>query len=292
LEFFDRELENKDILTVFKKYIARLIPGLIGAALHPLIHIGYALEFNSKPVLSEGLAYACMAYNELGSIVDNLDESLATPSKSARELLKTIDALNPPDLLHAEGNFGSKVATAARLYAPQIKELLSKWEFDPQDPEALYRKMVDLTLTSVLGFCGSYRESTPDFFYAHGVTGVHAIRTLLPHLQPNDQRRLLQIGFLAMTAFYLTRGPVEFDEHYVYKAKENGRSGMIPSEGLDWKELFEMANDSSDDHLIKIVRALHVTKETITESPESNYPKNLNIEGARLVVGTIRVEQD
>src|SRR5262249_33715627 len=37
----------------------QILPGMIAAAAHPLIHLGYAVEFSSPRVLAEALAFGC-----------------------------------------------------------------------------------------------------------------------------------------------------------------------------------------------------------------------------------------
>jgi hypothetical protein len=44
--------------------------GSVGAAGHPLIHIGYAVEFNNPMVLVEALAMGSARYIPMGDLVD------------------------------------------------------------------------------------------------------------------------------------------------------------------------------------------------------------------------------
>lgn len=51
----------------------------IGEALHPLIHIGFAMEFGDQHVLTEGLSYAC-TYPLKGALKMDLDSKLDSQS--------------------------------------------------------------------------------------------------------------------------------------------------------------------------------------------------------------------
>ena len=70
LEFFDGQLKKLDFDDLALKYIPILLPGSIGAAGHPVIHLGFAIEFHDSTVLVEALALASTRYLAFGSVID------------------------------------------------------------------------------------------------------------------------------------------------------------------------------------------------------------------------------
>lgn len=61
LEFFDQEVSRlglKDALLTYG-FDPALLPAIIAGAVHPLIHLGYGIEFNEPLIVAEGLAMAC-----------------------------------------------------------------------------------------------------------------------------------------------------------------------------------------------------------------------------------------
>lgn len=54
LEFFDKELSNLGEEKVLEKYAPVLLPGLVAALTHGIIHLGWALDFGSRRMLVEG----------------------------------------------------------------------------------------------------------------------------------------------------------------------------------------------------------------------------------------------
>lgn len=54
MQFFDKEIQSRKIKGCMSIFFPKLIGLSLGEALHPLIHIGYGLEFDNPEVLSEG----------------------------------------------------------------------------------------------------------------------------------------------------------------------------------------------------------------------------------------------
>lgn len=64
VEYFDQELQGNDTKEKVLQYLPTILPSLIGDALHPLIHLGFGLEFYQPVVVSEALAFGCMNNSE------------------------------------------------------------------------------------------------------------------------------------------------------------------------------------------------------------------------------------
>ncbi|CAF4749051.1 unnamed protein product, partial [Rotaria magnacalcarata] len=74
----------------------------ISGLAHPLIHVGYALEFNSREVASEALTLTAVGYNYHHEIVDKLKAPKAG-SKSFQELFNNLRADDRLPLFDAPG---------------------------------------------------------------------------------------------------------------------------------------------------------------------------------------------
>lgn len=55
LSFFEKESQKEGLKGTLVKHFPQLVLKSFGAALHPMIHMGFAVEFEDSRVLSEGL---------------------------------------------------------------------------------------------------------------------------------------------------------------------------------------------------------------------------------------------
>ncbi|KAK9762616.1 hypothetical protein K7432_011469 [Basidiobolus ranarum] len=72
MDFFEDEISKLEFDKTFQKYVPTLLPGLGGQLAHPLIHLGYAVEFHNKLILAEALAFATVAYDFPGELIDKV----------------------------------------------------------------------------------------------------------------------------------------------------------------------------------------------------------------------------
>ncbi|NJR42354.1 MAG: questin oxidase family protein [Akkermansiaceae bacterium] len=61
VEFFDAELKQLGEDKVLEKYAPVLVPGLVAALTHGIIHLGWALDFGSRRMLVEGTPPFCVS---------------------------------------------------------------------------------------------------------------------------------------------------------------------------------------------------------------------------------------
>lgn len=59
MEFFDRELRDLGEDKVLEKYAPVFADGMAAGLMHGIIHLGWALDFGSRPMLVEGLRRLC-----------------------------------------------------------------------------------------------------------------------------------------------------------------------------------------------------------------------------------------
>ena len=70
-----------------------LITGSISGLGHPLVHLGYAFEFDNREIAMEALVLAATNYNFLHQYVDRPEEESAQPSPStAADILEKMRA--------------------------------------------------------------------------------------------------------------------------------------------------------------------------------------------------------
>ncbi|KAI9295264.1 hypothetical protein K502DRAFT_303899 [Neoconidiobolus thromboides FSU 785] len=246
LKFFDDQVNKLGTIPALKKYIPRVLPGFVGDALHPLIHLGYAVEFDNPMVAAEGLAYAYSHYLFFDDVINSIQ-----PEEISIEDIE--QKLNKMDInaTEREGLFSDALDLVVKKNGCDLAKLASKFGVNVSNIE---ERSNDLSIGTVEMFGGSYRQNTFDFFLLHGVTGNHAVRTLLPILEPKDKVLLLTLNFVALTIIFLTQGAPKPTE-IAYSIPEEIGEGKNSENS--WSDIFIRSAKSLDEHLIKGVRNLH-----------------------------------
>ena len=236
--FFRGQLEARPWKVVLAEWTARFSPGVVAAAFHGAIRTAHAvrsLEAQETPArvreLGEGLGYWAATYNAL-------PES-PTPAKppGGRKPSAAIAAVPilPKDKQISYGNITDRLSPLDQF--PPFADVADA--VDPAgDPSAF---MSDLTETFAMVYLASSTRGSLITFL-HGVTGPAAVRTLLPYLSPEEQRRLMRYTWQACASFSSSAGG---------KVAAPPGGASLPSRD----ELSDRAIATGDEHAIKFTDA-------------------------------------
>lgn len=237
LTYYDECLRSNDVTTVLNQHVPMLQLGLSGAALHPLIHTGWAIEASAyTSMLAEGLAYMSCRYVPLLShevlrmhcpALFGVSSSWGpTPSSCA-----TVSALTASlDFLYSAqtASLSSAIASAAlrekyqqlpigsfqrrvRAFADNSAArdaLIANTLSDTHAGNFLTASPTHLTEELMAIAAAAYLASDCEFFVLHGVTSLHAAFALSAALGPNTiaARQLLMLWLHAELAVYTCQG--------------------------------------------------------------------------------------
>jgi len=265
LDFFDEEVKKHGPLPAAVKYAfdEALFASLIGGAAHPLIHLGFGVEFSSALVVSEALAQASVHERKMIPLLQFTKEKYE-PTKQITKLLDVIQAIRDDRSLDNVVSFSVNNKTDKTITdgADKLNYYASQFVIEDK-PESIERALEQLYTTSMYIYGAAcfhpkaftnkdfkHEEIKLDFFIMHVLTSVLAVRVLLPHLELSQAKQLLQ-GHLAVTLmYYVARGrpPINTSalDNYEY-------SQEIPN----WSHIFELATQSTDLHVPKVIRALY-----------------------------------
>ncbi|KAH8556173.1 hypothetical protein BGW37DRAFT_471366 [Umbelopsis sp. PMI_123] len=70
IDFFDRELDVRGLEDVIDMYFPFLLDGCLGSHANAIVHISLGLENSLPTMISEGLAYICTTYLDVGDILN------------------------------------------------------------------------------------------------------------------------------------------------------------------------------------------------------------------------------
>ncbi|KAH7911877.1 hypothetical protein BJ138DRAFT_1084821 [Hygrophoropsis aurantiaca] len=211
--------------------------------LHPMIHVGYGLEFGLPGMVAEGLAMMTCHDGDLnsGSLIPStwfskhLSESV--PAFSTTLLLnKFTDAKAkdqaPKNGVHALDILArmlkdERLAPAAPIefltqysinlaaHGTEISKYAEQWTIDLTQEGEIDRKVEELVwATAVLYGVGGWdkvRGFEADFFLMHLVTSCLFLPSIVPYLSSNSQVKFLRGYFVSALAWWVTRGRPALD---------------------------------------------------------------------------------
>jgi len=254
VDFFEDRLALKfeyDWKKVVNEYMFHgkepLVNGLIGGLGHPLIHLGYAYEMNSKEIAMEALGLAAVQYNYFHKYLD--DPSYTQPSAhsttSLVDLLDRVRADTRFDDLFETPGFENIDALLDR-HEGLVVEYWNAWKLcDPvKQFQESQEAAVNLLVATVPPGTHAY-----NFFVVHLLTTSHAVRILLPFIPAKFHVSLVREWWLLTLAVYIAELRPRVDPDY------------IPGTGLrTWGYVEQKALTSrwaTDAHFVKGKRFVH-----------------------------------
>jgi hypothetical protein len=290
-DFFDKKISELGLSACLKRYYPALSEGMAGAALHATIHLGWAVDVESADMAAEGLAYMATAFQPLATGSIHTKHQLWSPdAPSPIQALKQI--LNDdriPQLTETADSL-SKTQDYKKLNRGSFQQRLITFD-NPQQPMSLFLNEVvtlrlpdighDLTTAieelSVIA-ASALLGSNDEFFILHGLTSLHAVLCILPHLDENAQRNALGYWFRALVATIIIQGSPGMKDTLALLEEWNANEGNKKASGYQlsdeqkawWLQTLKSTTDSLDEHVPKAVYVLKRWAEWQSFSSASN----------------------
>ncbi|KAI8905316.1 hypothetical protein DFJ77DRAFT_515096 [Powellomyces hirtus] len=263
---FTREIQASTLSDVLFRYLPPLCPGLHGAALHPLIHLGYACELDDLDIFAEALAYCVFAYLPIGGRGASNGEGSFT-ALAVLDKAKNDPRLSEEKLFGQIGKgrklqFQQKLKALVQNGAEAIQEYSGIWKQDVSCPHESLRELIDATTYALAGTYNEPKTSSPlrpprlDFFLLHGLTSTYAVDCILRHhamkplfeTHPKIAADLIHAEFMSIFAIYVVQGRPAIDaEKYMER---------YAGESSSWDEIVRLAVATNDEHATKAVHTL------------------------------------
>ncbi|AEO54420.1 hypothetical protein MYCTH_2296978 [Thermothelomyces thermophilus ATCC 42464] len=272
VDFFEDALAMKHAYNwkeLIEKYMFKgdepLVNGLIGGLGHPLIHLGYAYEFDSREIATEALGLAATQYNFLHRYIDDPSYTRPAPfsSTSPLELLDRLASDTRFDGLFREPGYAN-IEPLFRDHEDLLLEYWNAWDLRPSgsgsagganaDPLALFRASQEAAVALLVA---TVRPGTHayNFFLVHVLTASHAVRILLPVLPPRFHVPVVRQWWLLALAVYVAVLRPRVDRDYVPRDLK----------GKSWRYVEQRALTSewaTDAHYVKAIRAMREAART------------------------------
>lgn len=246
---YDWKTVVAELLVVGKK---PLINALYSSLAHPVIHLGYALELNSREVAMEALCLAASCYDFLA---DFLIKDPPPPSAdSSTSPLKIIYQVRNESAFDGDYKPSDQNWHIVHDHMEAFQKYFNMLDIQNCEPNELLRELIQL---SSLMLVTTHKRGNPqfDFFICHAVTSAYALRTILPFLRAKYHMKLLRSHWLFVLAVYILQLRPQIKPDLVDEVQLNGR-------GWDYvtaKALGTGEKEIPDTHYMK---ALRMFKET------------------------------
>lgn len=274
-------VESIGVERAIRESISVLAPGMVGSALHAMIHLGYATSIQHPELVSEGLAYLHFTSVDLGATY------AAPASRSAatfNEFLETFQSA--VGKAHGDHRLVELIASGPETFKAvhtsdfqrnamavannEGKDLLSLYLDDIPSTGGNIEWLLD---AAILLFTKTAPNNSWDFFLAHGVTCAWAT-TQVAHICEPQQVSLLERALLRTLAVsFLIQGCPKLVDTTRNLKRQSGSS---------WEELAKYTSSLTDidEHVYKVVQVAADRH----ESGKGMLPEQLYRDTAHLVL--------
>ncbi|KAF1998184.1 hypothetical protein P154DRAFT_547018 [Amniculicola lignicola CBS 123094] len=264
LVFFQSEIAKNGWENVLNEYVFKgddraddMLVRMFAGFLHPIIHLGFGVEFQQPAIIAEALAQAAVHGDWIGPLFfesekeakrNNLDRR---PEKSVIQLLNEIRE-NENLKKAPQWEDGNKIRDGIMKRArDEMLEVGSQYLVLEENLEEKTAEMINAAAFYTGAAQHPPKQVKFDFFYMHSVNCSIFFTTFLaaPWLSTSNKIRLLEWKVRSDLTMYASRGspPLYLSEILNYQSTQNS----------SWPELFKRIRMFEDDgHASKLVRAL------------------------------------
>jgi len=262
LQFFKDEIDNMGWQSAVNRYVfsddevaKKMLPLIFAGFLHPLIHLGFGIEFEQPAIIAEALAQAAIHSGWIAKFFSSAEQAASKnrsgPSKSMAELLDEVR--NDKEIYDAPlWSDGNKIRDGILARAgDRMISYTSQYHVNPEELEEKTAEMINAAAYFTGGAQRKRHAVKFDFFYMHCVNSSIFYTSLLKQnwLSEANKVRMLEWKVWNDLAMYASRKSPEIhlDEIRNYKPKQ-------PS---DWDKVIERVRALEEDgHAAKLIRAL------------------------------------
>ncbi|GKT83074.1 MGS207 protein [Colletotrichum tofieldiae] len=209
---------------------------------HPLIHLGYAYEMNSKEIAIEALALAATQYNFFHKYLDEKSYSRPSPfsSKSIFELTDKLAGDKRFDGLFKEPAL-ENLDVLFEKHENLVLEYWNAWTIT--DPVKQFEESQELAVALLVATIPPGTHGY-NFFTVHLLTTSHAVRILLPFIPAKFHIDLVREWWMLVLAVYISLLRPKIDPDNVETDLKGRHWGHVEHEALN-------SQWATDSHYVK-----------------------------------------
>lgn len=262
LLFFQQEMDNTSWQDVVNQYLFSgndlandMLARLMAGFLHPIIHLGFGIEFEQPAIIAEGLAQAAVHDNYMRRFFEPTEKAVeANRSKPSKTMADLLDAIHDDKELREAPRWsdGNKLRDGIMARASdRIVSYACQWHVKPSELEEKTAEMINAAAYFTGGAQKPGKAIKYDFFYMHCVNCSIFFSSFLKQswLSDANKCRLLEWKVWNDLAMYASRKcpDIRLEDVRSYQPKQ-------PS---GWDRIIDRVKAFEDDgHGSKLVRAL------------------------------------
>ncbi|KUJ17385.1 uncharacterized protein LY89DRAFT_733239 [Mollisia scopiformis] len=278
LIFFQTEMEKKGWENTLKEFLFAgderaddILGRMYAGFLHPIIHLGFGIEFKQPAIICEALAQACVHDLWTSKYLLAVEKAIQSnpPKPTSATIPGLLTAIRTDKKLStaAEWNDGNKIRDGILVRAPsEMISYASQWV---ASPSTLKQQTVEMTNSAIYFTAAAQKPPKQvkfDFYYMHCVNSSIFFQTFfaLPFLSEENKCRMLNFKVWLDLAMYASRrSPALLQEEistYVpakLPAETAVTNGHGTAKDTEWPGIFERLFEFGDDgHAVKLGRAV------------------------------------
>ncbi|KAL4736469.1 hypothetical protein BDV11DRAFT_211211 [Aspergillus similis] len=262
LEFFQREIDEKGVGAVLSEYLFKrdenaesMMARLFGGLLHPIIHLGFGIEFDQPAIVAEALAQTAIHDDWTGPRflfpAEQVAGGIGKPGR--KTMLQLLEEAQANTTLANSVRFedGNKLRDGVLKRAgKEMIEIAAQYTVSEEQMAEKYAEMVDVSVYFTAASQRPTKSVKFDFFYIHTVnSSIFFAKILsLPFLHTEIKLRLLEMKGRMDLFMYVSRNAPQLylDEVTKYPINQT------------WESIIKQSiqHTHEDGHLVKLIRAL------------------------------------
>lgn len=305
LAFFQKEIAIKGVPKTLHEHLFagdehanRMMVRWFASIFHPVIHLGYAVEYNQPALVAEALAMAAIHEVDTADLTNFLigaEKAAGGGIKPGKKTLrKILDEARADDDVRNSWRQGLQVElikNTAHNALDGLTRYSSQYSVGADQVEDRFIEMVDLCACAMIDIPDKIEEYKADFFLLHSLNMLPMWPSILNHpwIPREAAVRLLEWMGRYFVLLYIAERSPAFKPEDINKYKRP----LKP-----WAELFSQSiNHRTDDgHLSKAMRALawgrHITQASSKRDKLLMKDGSTWLKLANLILDSVPEDQD
>jgi len=265
LTYFQREIDSQGVDKVLNERVFagddhadNLLVRMFAGLLHPIIRLGFGLEFKQPAIVAEALAEAATHNDWIGQFLLPAEEAAGgvATSRSRKTIVQLVEECrNDPVLVksveYPDQHSLLRIQDGILAYA--LNEMIKyacQYTVTADDLEEQVAEMIDAIVYITAAAQRPDKEIKMDFFLMHGtnLSTFYPTFMKLPWLSDRNKARLLEWKVRLDLVIYVSQGSptLLIEEITSYPIRR------------DWRALFNegISNPRDDGHIVKMMRAV------------------------------------
>ncbi|CAG8225358.1 unnamed protein product [Penicillium salamii] len=275
LAFFQREITQKGVPAIMKEYLfggdelaESLLSRMFAGLVHPIIHLGFGIEFQQPAIVAQAFAQASVHKDYLAeSFYNPAAVNSSTSCQGNKSLMEIMGEMRADRKIRDSSSHGdTDVFTEGILQraGAEVVRYCSQWTV-PEDQ--IHKKLVEMINTAIYWTSTAQnpnKELKLDFFFIHATNLSIFFQTFmdLPYLSASEKSRFLEMKGRMDLLIWASRKMPEPQPNDISKYPIR----------LGWPEVFSKSylHPSDDGHLAKFVRTVAFAQELCRSYEETS----------------------